>query len=124
MKVRMDFVTNSSSSSYLIARKHNCQMSQESRDKLADILVQKFVNRVRFIKDLTVENVRTHETTEDISEETTAKIVAALKDGFQVGEGYISWEDAEDTLSEIAEQALKVVDNDDAYRVIEADLTY
>ena len=124
MKVRMDFVTNSSSSSFLIAQKKGGKLSQVSRDKLADLLIREFMDRVTILEDLTVENAGTHEMLEYRYEDDVDEVVTALKEGFQIGEGYISWDEAEENLTDIFAEVLDILDNDEAYRVIEDDLSY
>ena len=124
MKIRMDFVTNSSSSSFLVAQKKGGQLSQKSRDKFADLLIHKFLDKMKVLNDLTAENIRTHEQFEYKNDDVVNDVAAALKDGFQIKEGYISWEEAEGSLADILSDVLEILDEDDGYRLIEGDLSY
>ena len=124
MKIRMDFVTNSSSSSFLIAKKKGGQLSQESRDKLADLLIRRYLDKVTAIEDLTAENAGTHKMLEYRNEDSVNEVMAALKDGFDIGEGRISWDEAERSLAKILAEVFKIIEDDGAYRVIDGDLSY
>ena len=124
MKVRMDFVTNSSSSSYLIAKKKDGQLSQESRNKLADLLIRKFLDSATVIEDLTEENARGHEMIEYKNKSIVEKAVDALKNGFQIAEGRIIWDNGDNELAELLSEVFKILEDDEAYRVIDDDLSY
>ena len=52
------------------------------------------------------------------------KAMMALKDGFHIEEGYISWDEAEYSLADILPEVLEILENDEGYRVIDDDLSY
>ena len=87
-------------------------------------MISKFVDRMTFFEDLTSENIGTHEEFEYKSKDAVNKAITALEDGFQIGEGYIRWYEAEDSLADILSEVLEILEKDEGYRVISGDLSY
>ena len=51
MKVRTDFVTNSSSSSFVFARKGDMSISNETKLKIADVVLRHFIDQGKPLED-------------------------------------------------------------------------
>jgi len=123
MKIRIDFVTNSSSSSFLLARKGNGEISKEGRDKLVDLLVKDFID-LSIIDDITTENLAEHEGIEYRDRSVIERARTALSDGFELGEGVVVYEGSDYTLSEMFEKMLNILGEEENYRIVDGDLSY
>ena len=124
MKTRMDFVTNSSSSSFLLAKKGQGEISKEGREMLAELLIKKFINNIETIEDVTPENIDSHDEFEYKSKEKIRIAKNAMKDGFQLVRGYVSWEESDYQLSSILEKVLEILKKEENYRVVDDDLSW
>jgi len=119
MKIRIDFVTNSSSSSFLLGRKDGGAISQEGREKLADLLLQHFLGDLE-AENVSLENLAKYagERGIDPDEKAYKAMQAALKDGYEVAEGWVYWENCEESYAGLAEKLLDILRKEKNYRVI------
>jgi len=123
MKIRIDFVTNSSSSSFLLAKKGSGEISKEGRDKLVDLLLQNFL-KLNIIDDVSSENIAEHEYFEYRDQVSIKAGQKALQEGFQIGEGHVSYEESEWKLTELLDETLKILDSEENYSVVDGDVRY
>ena len=122
MKIRLDYVTNSSASSFLVAKKEGSHLSQESREKLAELFMKKFLNGLTMIEGLTVENARTHENMMFKKDETIEKVINALHDGYQIEECMVEWDSVGDKVIRTLLEALDILIREEGYRLLYDDM--
>lgn len=73
---------------------------------------------------VTTENIGEHEDFEYRSNSDIEKAKKAIENGFEVVEGYASWEDTENRLARMLKDVLKVVEGEDEFCIINNDLRW
>ena len=120
MRIRTDFVTNSSSSSFILAMKNGLTEKQE--EALLDYIRTTFLGHVI---------AETEEELEDIEEtlyynDRKKAASEAIKNGMKIYEGHVSFESTEYDLCEMYQDIWNILEEngDGNFEVIEGSLDY
>jgi len=124
MKLRTDFVTNSSSSSFLLARKNG--LNEKQKQAIIDYVEQNFLGKVLLTPDSTEEEIQEAIEDEYLFEEHEDKVRKALKDGKTIYQGRVNYDNIENVHARMLNTIWHELEryNDGNFETIDHDLSY
>ena len=127
MKVRMDFVTNSSSSSFILAR--TSKLNEKQKEEILKYVEKTFLGESLLTPESTEEEIQKvfQEDWQFIDYEERQKAVRkALKQGKTIYDGCVNYDRSEDEYASIFEEIWKILEEngDGNFEAIDDDLAY
>lgn len=122
MKITSDYVTNSSSANFILARKG--KLSKNQIESLIKCIESDYFGEVVLAHDATEEEIQEYFDDSYLTEAQEKRIRKELKDGKDIYEGTVSYEEAEYHLRELYESILEAVEGEDNISIIKGDLDY
>lgn len=123
MKVRTDFIINSSSS-FIIARKDG--FNEKQKEAILKYVEKELLGKVMLKPDSTEEEIQEIFENEYMDERYQEQIRTALKEGKIVYKGYVSFEECKYSYAELFENFFEILEEtgDGDFKTIDGDLSY
>lgn len=124
MKIRTDYVTNSSSSSFIMARKE--ELSETARNIIVDFVTDQMLGKKLLTPDSSEEQIQEAFEEEYIAEEYQDTIRKMLKEGKTIYNGWIEFEDSESQFAWLFEKLWSRLEeaSQEEITIIDGDLSY
>ena len=122
MKITTDYVTNSSSANYVIARKGKLNKSQIK--KLIECIESDFLGEIVLKHNATEEEIQNYLKDAYLTDEEEQMLREELKEGKDIYEGVVSFEEAENDIAELYDDIWTALEDEDNINFIKGDLQY
>lgn len=99
MKIRTDYVTNSSSSSFIIGRKG--ELTDKQKEAIVEYVEKNFLGRCELQAKATKEEVDEFVDENYIQDRAEGRIRQAIEQGYDVYNGYVTFDETEYRLMKI-----------------------